>query len=211
MYKRASPFRAVVKIVFRPGGGYPFFGVPLAELADRAVPLHDLWGAEADILLEKLVDAEADTQRLAEMKDALIARLQGPKIFEPVGVQLVTESLAQLATPQATLQKVAGNLDVSERNLRRAFSAVVGLSPKRYARIARFQRAVARASLGEHCWAEIAAESGYFDQAHMCLDFREIAQLSPAAFVRPTGQALVVQSALPECRLSGVPHNPKDR
>lgn len=183
-YKRASPCSAVLKVVFRPGGGYPFFGVPLAELADRVVSVRDLWGPGADTLLDKLVHASTNAERLTEMKGALVERLRAPKVFEPAAVPLVKEALVQLATPQTTLHEIARKLNVSERHLRRVFSAVVGLSPKRYARIARFRQAVARASHGAPRWSEIAAESGYFDQAHMCADFHELAQTSPTDFLR---------------------------
>ena len=183
LYKRASQSRAVLRVVFRPGGAYPFFGVPLGELADRVAPLHDLWGVGADTLLDKLVHLDTNAQCLEEMQRALVEKLRAPKMSEPLAAPVMREVLAQLDT-QTTLREVARNLNVSERNLRRVFSAVVGLSPKRYARIARFRRAVALASRGAPCWSEIAAESGYFDQAHMCVDFRELAQTSPAAFLR---------------------------
>jgi AraC-like DNA-binding protein len=183
-YKRASPCCAVLKVVFRPGGGYPFFGVPLVELADRVVPVRDLWGAYADTLLDKLVHVSTNAERLTEMKSALVERLRAPKVFEPAAVPLVREALVQLDMQQTTLHEIARKLNVSERHLRRVFSAVVGLSPKRYARIVRFRQAVARASHGAPRWSDIAAESGYFDQAHMCADFQELAQASPTDFLR---------------------------
>lgn len=179
LYKRTGAARAVLRIVFQPGGAYPFFGVRVEELADRLVPLRDLWGESADSLLEKLVHARSNAQRLAEMNTTLADKLHGPGVFEPSGVAAVKAALVQLAAQTATIHEVAGNLNMSERNLRRAFSAVVGLSPKRYARIMRFQRALARARLGKPSWSEIAVGSGYFDQAHMCADFRELAHASP--------------------------------
>jgi AraC-like DNA-binding protein len=60
----------------------------------------------------------------------------------------------------------------------------VGLSPKRYARIVRFKHAVARASDGAVDWSAIAADCGYFDQAHMCADFQDLAGITPMAFLR---------------------------
>jgi AraC-like DNA-binding protein len=135
-------------------------------------------------MLAELVHADTDVQRLAVLERALIEKLRAPKVFEPVAVPVVREALALLSTQPTTFHEVARRLNVSERNLRRAFSAVVGLSPKRFARIVRFQKAVARASYGSPRWSEIAAESGYFDQAHMCADFRDLAQTSPTAFMQ---------------------------
>lgn len=154
------------------------------ELADRVVPLRDLWGAPADNMLAELVHADTDVQRLAVLERALIEKLRAPKVFEPAAVPVVREALMLLSTQPTTFHEVARRLNVSERNLRRAFSAVVGLSSKRFARIVRFQKAVARASYGSPRWSEIAAESGYFDQAHMCADFRDLAQTSPTVFMQ---------------------------
>ncbi len=184
MYKRVSSARACLKVVFRPGDGYAFFNVPLVELADRAIPLRELWGPSADTLLDKLVHMESNAGRIVEMKTALTDRLRAPKTFEPVAVPMIREATEQLSTRQVTLHEVAHTLNVSERHLRRAFSQLVGLSPKRYARILRFRQAVARASHGAAEWSQIAVESGYFDQSHMCADFQDLARASPEALVR---------------------------
>jgi|HubBroStandDraft_5_1064220.scaffolds.fasta_scaffold302778_1 AraC-like DNA-binding protein len=184
LYKFAPPTRAVAKVVFRPGAGYPFFDVPLAELTDRVVSLRDLWGPQADALLDKLVHADTDAQRLAVMRGALVDKLRAPAVFEPAAAPVVRETIRQLAVPQTAVHDVAHKLNVSERHLRRAFLEVVGISPKRYARIMRFRQAVARASNGAMVWSAIAAESGYFDQAHMCAEFQDLAGITPMALLR---------------------------
>jgi len=184
LYKRASGSRTLFQVVFRPGGGYPFLGVPLGNLADRIVPLRDLWGARADVVLDQLAAAKTHAQRLAAIERALVERLRASRAIEPAALPTVRRALALLATPATTLGGVAQNLRVSERHLRRVFFAVVGLSPKRYARIVRFQRAVACASRGSPQWSQIAADSGYYDQAHLCAEFRELAETSPGGLLR---------------------------
>jgi AraC-like DNA-binding protein len=184
MYKRTTPCTAFIMVAFQPGGGYPFFGVPLAELVDRATPLRDLWGAHADEVLDHLVAAETNSARITALEQALVRRMHGPHAFEPFAAPMVREAVARLSTRRTTLTEVARDLHLSGRNLRRAFSAVVGLSPKHYARIVRFQRVVAGAAQEAQSWSELATASGYFDQAHLCADFREFARLSPTAFQR---------------------------
>ena len=84
------------------------------------------------------------------------------------------------------LSIVADELGVSERHLRRVFLETVGLGPKAFARLARFRRAVriARAAKGEQAWAEIASATGYYDQAHLIAEFRDIAGTTPRALLR---------------------------
>jgi AraC-like DNA-binding protein len=184
MYKRTTPCAAFIMIVFQPGGGYPFFGVPLAELVDRTTPLRDLWGAHADEVLDHLAAAATNSARLTVLQQALVCRMHGAHAFEPFAAPVVREAVARLSTRRTTLTEIASDLHLSGRSLRRAFSAVVGLSPKQYARIVRFQRTVTGAALGASSWSELATASGYFDQAHLCADFRDLARLSPTAFQR---------------------------
>jgi AraC-like DNA-binding protein len=75
---------------------------------------------------------------------------------------------------------VAAELGVSERHLRRVFRETVGVSPKAYARVARFHRALGAAREdGRAGWASIAAAAGYYDQAHLIAEFRVIAGVTP--------------------------------
>jgi AraC-like DNA-binding protein len=62
----------------------------------------------------------------------------------------------------------------------------VGVSPKQFARIVRFQRALRVAKHGAS-WSTVATEAGYYDQAHLIAEFRELAGTTPAAFLRAGG------------------------
>jgi AraC-like DNA-binding protein len=79
---------------------------------------------------------------------------------------------------------VAADLGVSERHLRRVFREAVGVSPKAFTKLTRFHRALraAREDGGAN-WASIAADAGYYDQAHLIAEFRAIAGAPPRAFL----------------------------
>jgi methylphosphotriester-DNA--protein-cysteine methyltransferase len=79
---------------------------------------------------------------------------------------------------------------VSERHLRNVFREEIGISPKRYARIARIRRVAAKA--GTESWARLAADHGFYDQAHLVAEFRELLGVTPRAFLAgdvPVGNA----------------------
>jgi AraC-like DNA-binding protein len=79
---------------------------------------------------------------------------------------------------------VAAELGVSERHLRRVFRETVGVSPKAFARIARFHRALGAGRQDARAgWASIAAAAGYYDQAHLIAEFRAIAGVTPRVLV----------------------------
>jgi AraC-like DNA-binding protein len=73
-------------------------------------------------------------------------------------------------------------VQLSRRRLIELFTADVGMTPKRYARVRRLQRALALAISGQR-WAAIAREAGYYDQAHLCREWSELTRLTPQEVV----------------------------
>ena len=82
------------------------------------------------------------------------------------------------------MASVAEDLGVSERHLRRVFREVVGLSPKAFFKLTRFERALKAAmDGGDSTWSDIAVGAGYYDQAHLIADFRSITGATPREFL----------------------------
>ena len=81
-----------------------------------------------------------------------------------------------------SVRKLAEAAGVSRQHLSRVFREVIGVSPKRYCRLARFHAGLAYAGAGAGVqWAEVAADLGYADQSHMIAEFRELSSLTPDA------------------------------
>jgi len=188
LYKTAASIPLSVRVVFAPGGAYPFFGLPVDALQNDIVLLEDLWGDRGRKLLDRaLSNAERDPEAVRrDIIAALTARMR-TNPFEPAAASVARAAVHLIADRGQTIRQVAATLGISPRHLRRAFTATVGVSPKVYARMARFQRAV---ELGRHStddWSEIAQHAGYFDQSHLNADFHEFARVSPATFRRAPG------------------------
>jgi AraC-like DNA-binding protein len=186
--KSSGPSDAFCVVVrFKAGGGYPFFGMPVSELTDQMVDLEQLWGAQCAELQDALGDASEPLGCLAATERALYERLHGPKLYEPSSAAGVRKAVRliehSMIVPE--VDALARELGVSARQLRRAFAEVVGLSPKQYLRVVRFQRA-RRLSLREESlsWSQIASAVGYFDQAHMINEFRVLCGQTPAELSR---------------------------
>lgn len=82
------------------------------------------------------------------------------------------------------MAEAARALGVSERQLRRDFRDALGLPPKAVARLDRFARALRAAHAGAQAsWASIAADAGYYDQAHLIAEFNAIAGVGPQALL----------------------------
>lgn len=143
-------------------------GVSAAELAGRVVTLDELWGPAGRELCARLVGATPGEAA------ALLDRMIASRLTSERSVVLVAAD--RLA--HASVRDVADELGISERQLRRVFREAVGVSPKSFARLVRFHRAV-DAARGGASWARIAAASGYCDQAHLIDEFRAIAGTTP--------------------------------
>lgn len=167
---------AVIGVHFRPGGAASILGVPPGELANSHVALEDLWGYRATELRERLSAAPHQRQRFQILERALVLRQRRARS----GRRVVTAALAQLDQPRMTIGDVASGFGLSRRRFIQIFSEDVGMTPKRFARVRRFQRALARVTeQPSPAWAELALECGYYDQAHLCRDWLELSGLSP--------------------------------
>lgn len=177
---------ATLVIRFRPGGAHPFFRVPMNELTDGVVPLQELWGAAGSELLDRLMETPATANWLNLVETALNDQLEQAEAFRtslvPVAA-LAAEAVARSSEAQS-VHAVAERLGLSERHLLRRFQEAIGLGPKQYARIARFQRAILMASKAQRPrWAELSFEAGYSDQAHLIYDCQKLTGMSPIQFM----------------------------
>jgi AraC-like DNA-binding protein len=174
-------------IRFRPSGLSAFCKVPQDELTDRTTPIDELWGVLGRELEVLVHEAEGDARRVGIAEDFLLARLaagRGPDLAVEAAVgQLLSER------GQTRIASLAATAGLSERQLERRFRSAVGLGPKALARLVRFQEVYRR--LGEDApgdWAMVALDCGYFDQAHLLRDYRELAGSPPSRLLGSEGE-----------------------
>jgi AraC-like DNA-binding protein len=172
---------SIIGVHFRPGGAFPFLGVPAGELANTHVDLATLWGPLAGQLRERL-RAATPAQRFSVLEAALVSRLHHtPERHNAVSVAL--DSFEQIGA-EVRVRDVARRVGLSQRRFIQVFATEVGLTPKLYYRIRRFHQArqlVRKARALD--WAAVAAECGYFDQSHLIRDFCAFSGLSPMVYL----------------------------
>ena len=171
----------VAGVSFRPGGTAPFFSLPAYELCDADIPIEFLWSrARAARLREQLLAASSPVARLDILEHTMLAAWQSHAVDPAIAFAL--ENFAGLPGT-AQIPALAGRMGLSPKRLVERFKAAVGIAPKRYCRILRFQRALAAAERGRQLdWTRIALDCGYFDQAHFIHDFRSFAGITPTAY-----------------------------
>jgi AraC-like DNA-binding protein len=161
------------------GAAEKVLGVSASAIAGRIVALDDVWGGAAtQRLLDRLAGARDTVGAAAMLESAIAERLAIAGGGRHAGARLALDAAARLAS--APVSAVAQGLGVSERHLRRVFRETTGVSPKAFAKLARFQHALrAAGEAGHGGWASIAAAAGYYDQAHLIAEFRAIAGVTP--------------------------------
>ena len=141
----------VLGVRFRPAGAHPFLRIPVHEVGGQIVSLEDIWGRRARVWRDAIGSA---SNRIAALERNLLNCRPEPAVM-----------------PRT----------LSPRQFRRRFQAEVGITPKLYGRIRRFQRALG--ILGSMPFAEAAAACGYYDQSHLIRDFRQFTGQAPSAWL----------------------------
>ncbi|HRC84032.1 MAG TPA: helix-turn-helix domain-containing protein [Thermoanaerobaculia bacterium] len=175
---------------FHPGGAFPFFGVAADELAGHHLSLEELWGeSRANELRSRLLAARSPQAAIEILEQALCTAVKRPLARHPA----VAFALAGLsrAPATATVARLVRGVGLSPRRFLELFRQEVGLGPKAYCRVRRFQAALALA-WGRPVidWARLALDCGYYDQAHLIRDFRAFSGLAPRAYLASRGQHL---------------------
>lgn len=169
-----------IQVNFTPLGAYRFFGLPMRELADRMVALDDVLGPAATSLRDRLGE-ELDWERRFDLVEAMISE----RLFSaPLPTPSIAWAYRRLIETSGAepVGAIAARLDCSRKHLAERFRIEIGLGPKAIGRIARLNRAMKLARKGCECWAGIAAECGYADQAHLVREFTELAGETPTAW-----------------------------
>ena len=178
---------SVLGVHFKPGGTAPFFRYRAAEFRNRHVALEALWGRRAGALRERLLAADTPEEQFRILERVLLAQAARPLARHPA----VAYALRELrgAPPMPSIVAVADRLGIGTRRLAQLFDDEIGLAPKRYCRVRRFQAALHRIERGRsNAWPLLAMASGYCDQAHFIRDFRAFTGLSPTGYLAQRGE-----------------------
>jgi AraC-like DNA-binding protein len=168
-----------IHIDLAPPAAHRLFGLPLHELAERQVPLEEV--LDEQCLAERLYDAGDWDERFRLLDDILARRLaaagQPSREIAWAWGRLVESAGA------VRIGDIARQLGWSRKRIVARFREEIGLTPKRAARLLRFERARALTESAPRAdWAWIAREAGYYDQSHLINDFRSVTGRTPETF-----------------------------
>jgi len=167
-----------VRLRLRPGTTEAALGVPAPALGDHPVALDALWGDTNALRLRERLSGAIDGEHAAAMLHTALAERTGRTAVSAAPLVFLDAALGKLEA--ASVGAVARELGLSERHLRRVLRHALGIGPKTYARLKRFETAIRLAQRSDApAWSAIAADAGYYDQAHLIADFHAIAGCTP--------------------------------
>lgn len=179
---------SAVGVRFLPGVGPALLGISAGTITDLRVPLRDAVGRDAEDQLRAAIEhaPDADHRRrvLERFVESLVARRAAESQRDLEFAERVRNVLA--STPRANAAHLAGQLDMTVRQLHRRCLNAFGYGPSTLARLLRLQRFLALVeTCGYHrrSLARLAIEAGYSDQPHLARDCRAITGLAPTSFL----------------------------
>lgn len=175
-----SPNVAGIQLALTPAGSRALLGVPPGELGSLVIDLDDVLGLPARRLAEQVREKDSWDERFALIQQTMLKAWKDEPLPEPrAEVGWAWRRLCETAGGVG-VQELATEVGWSRRHLTERFHAEYGLAPKVFARVLRFERAVGRIRRQPTArLADIAADVGYADQAHLTREWQAIAGCSP--------------------------------
>jgi AraC-like DNA-binding protein len=177
---------SMIGIHFKPGGAAAFLAMSADELTSRVEETDGIWGRAMDDLRTQLLEEHSIDHRFALLERFLRDRLTVPDRRDPIA-----HALCRLtARPEVErTSELAAELGLSQKHFISLFRSRVGLTPKKFCRVRRFQKALREIEANRILdWAGLAAATGYYDQSHFIRDFHAFSGMNPSAYLTERGE-----------------------
>ncbi|HMH33741.1 MAG TPA: AraC family transcriptional regulator [Puia sp.] len=171
----------MIKVMFHPTGTYRVLGIDMQRTVNTGLDAREFWGPEVNEILKTLRQTASYDEQVTIISTFLERKYaQSGKPEEPIDL-VATKMLDPLQ--QHSLEEWSSEACLSLRQFERSFRQRVGISPKLFIRIVRFEAAMKVKNIFPlRSWSEIASECGYTDSSHLLKEFRELAEFPPSAF-----------------------------
>jgi AraC-like DNA-binding protein len=172
---------------FHPAGAGPLLGFPVSEVTDRILDFADACGVTGKPVENKISEAGSFGERKAIFEAFYLSKLSERGVQDSIAAFAADMILAGRGAH--AISGIAKKIGVSDRRLERRFKQFIGISPKTFSRIIRFQTVVSAVQQsGSRNLLDTALSFGYYDQSHLIRDFNEFSGVSPLAYFERTHQ-----------------------
>lgn len=168
-------------IQFKPFGAYPFFHFPIEELNEKIVPGEEVLGEELLNLREKILTPKTSGEKFGAAEHWLKNCFDQDKTPSEEFLAILKKLQNE---PAAKLNGLAEHYPYSQKHLIDQFKKYVGLTPKYYHRITRFNDILQEIQQKESIkWSQVAYQCGYADQSHFIKEFNHFSGFNPEEYI----------------------------
>jgi AraC-like DNA-binding protein len=169
----------IIGVQFRVGGAFPFFNMPADELNNAMLSLETLWGAGADDLRSRLLEAQSLRDKFRVVEQFLLLQA-----VQPLSRHRAVDFALREFRNTRTVSNVTDQIGLSATRFIQVFREEVGLTPKLFCRVQRFQQVLRMIHCEQNIdWVSVALTCGYFDQAHFIHDFQAFSGFNPMTYL----------------------------
>lgn len=176
-------------IMCKKGMAYPFFPFPMDEFVDSVIDADLIWGTIFADLREKLLEMKDVDMIFKAAEEFLVSNFLGPALINPCVEYAVAEIIRQ--PDQVNLSRLSAKIGYSQKHFISMFKRQVGVTPKAYLKILRFQKAISDIEHSTRVdWTDISHDCGFYDQAHFINDFKSFSGFTPEQYLRQKNDLL---------------------
>ena len=169
-------------IQFKPYGAYPFIHFPVHELNEKVVPAEGVFGQEIFDLRTQILAQETSEEKFL-MAETWLTRQFDTQKTPPLALLKVLKEIQ--SKPDASFNTLIEQYANTQKHLIDQFKKYIGLTPKYYHRILRFNDILLKIQKKENIsWAQVAYQCGYSDQSHFIREFRHFSGFNPQEFIQ---------------------------
>ena len=173
-------------VAFKKGMAHPFYDFPMTELADLVVDADLVFGQKVHALREQLLHCNSIRQMFLLVEKFLLGQA-GDLLHANTPSQCIQYASSNITNQPTVLefQQLSRQIGYSQKHFIDLFKKQVGVPPKQYLRIIRFQKAILEIENKSAIhWSRIAAESGFYDQAHFINEFKDFSGFTPNEYIK---------------------------
>jgi AraC-like DNA-binding protein len=179
-------------VAFKKGKAYPFYSLPMNELTDRVIEADEVFGNRFWNLREQLLACTSPDEMFA-LVEMFLLRQAGARLSPDVSSRCVEYAVSRILSQPNRLvfQQLSLQIGYSQKHFIDMFKQHVGIPPKQYMTIMRFQNAVSQIEQDVSVyWSEIAIRNGFYDQAHFIHEFRNFSGFTPGEYIMRKSETL---------------------